>query len=67
MEKVFRISDEMEFCIFGVWIFIVYDFMGIGSIVLVDIVGINLGNDDDMDLLSIFIVLMFFGLVLFVN
>lgn len=57
----------MEFCIFGVWIFIVYDFMGIGSIVLVDIVGINLGNDDDMDLLSIFIVLMFFGLVLFVN
>ena len=66
-EKVFKTSDEMEPCTSGVWISTVRDSRGIGSTVLVDTEGTNLGNDDNTDLLSIFTLLMSSGLALFVN
>ena len=66
-EKVFKTSDEVEPCTSGVSISTARDSRRIGSTVLVDTEGTNLGNDDDTDLLSIFTVLMSSGLALFVN
>lgn len=64
---MFKISESMVFCILGVWMFVVCDVNDVGNIILIDIEGMNLGDNEVMDLLSIFVVFMFLGVVLFVR
>lgn len=60
-------GDSVELCIVGVWILVLCDINGGGSIILIDIEGINFGNNENIDLLSIFMVFLFLGLVFFVR
>lgn len=60
-------GDSVELCIVGVWILVLCDINSVGSIILIDIEGINFGNNENIDLLSIFMVFLFLGLVFFVR
>lgn len=49
-----------------VWVYIVKLKVIKGSVVLFDVEGMNLGNDSFMDYFSMFIVLIFLGLIVMV-
>lgn len=67
VQEVFKMGDSVELCIVGVWILVLCDINSVGSIILIDIEGINFGNNENIDLLSIFMVFLFLGLVFFVR
>lgn len=65
VQKVFKTGDSIKSCTSDVWISVVRDANGVGSTILIDTEGTNLGNNENTDLLSIFTVLLSSGLALF--
>lgn len=56
----------MVVVMWDVWVYIVKLKVIKGSVVLFDVEGMNLGNDSFMDYFSMFIVLIFLGLIVMV-
>ncbi|KAJ7380213.1 hypothetical protein OS493_010926 [Desmophyllum pertusum] len=65
IQKVFKTSEYTEPCTTGVWMSVVRDTNNIGSTILIDTEGTNVGDNEITDSLSIFAVLLSSGLALF--